>query len=373
VRVDDQVEGTEPGPQPARAGLRGTALTCAELLVVGVFVYVLFRLAERLMIVVIPFGVAVLVSALLRPAVLWLRRQGLPPALATWITVLTVWVAFGLVAWGVTVRSTADVPKLISEATKTLGDLRDYLVNGPLHLQPDQIDKYTTDAQNYLKDHQAQLTKGVISGAGILAEVLSGAVLSFFVGFFLLYDGEGIFAWVTRQLPPAGRVPFDRAGRGAWRALSGYVRGTLIVALFHGLAMGITLTVMGVPLALPLALLVAIGSLVPLAGALVAGGLAVAVTLATQGPLLALILVAVLIAENQAEAHLLQPFVVGRYVHLHPLAIALVLTSGTVLAGIWGAVFAVPFTAASWAAVVALRQVRAERESAAVPVELSPT
>ncbi|MDX6213636.1 MAG: putative heme transporter [Frankiales bacterium] len=369
----DEVDATDPGPVPTRTGLRGTALTCAELLVVGLFVYVVARLAERLLIVVVPFGVAVLVSALLRPAVLWLRRQGLPPALATWITVLAVWTLFGLLAWGVTVRSTAEMPKLITEATNTLGDLRDYLVNGPLHLQPDQIDKYTLDAQNYLKDHQAQLTKGVISGAGILFEVLTGAILSFFVGFFLLYDGEAIFGWVTRQLPAQARVPFDRAGRSAWRALAGYVRGTLIVALFHGVAMGIALTVMGVPLALPLAVLVAIGSLVPLAGALVAGGLAVLVTLATQGPLVALILVGVLVAENQAEAHILQPFVVGRYVHLHPLAIALVLTSGTVLAGLWGAVFAVPFTAATWAAVVALRQLRAERESAAVPPELSRT
>ncbi len=369
----DDVEGADRGPLPSRTGLRGVALTCAELLVVAVFLYVLARLAEKLILVVIPFGVAVLVSALLRPAVLWLRRHGLPPALATWITVLAVWTLFGLVAWGVTARSAAEVPKLVSEATNTLTDLRDYLVNGPLHLQPDQIDKYTVNAQNYLKDHQGALTKGVISGAGILAEVVSGAILAFFVGFFLLYDGEAIFAWVTRQLPAAGRLPFDRAGRSAWRALSGYVRGTLIVAVFHGLAMGITLTVMGVPLALPLALLVAIGSLVPLAGALVAGGLAVLVTLATQGPLVALILVGVLVAENQAEAHLLQPFVVGRYVHLHPLAIALVLAGGTVLAGVWGAVFAVPFTAATWAAVVALRQVRAERESAAVPADLLGT
>jgi predicted PurR-regulated permease PerM len=346
-----------------RTGLRGVAVTCAEVLVVALFVYVLARLAEKLTIVVIPFGIAVLVSALLRPLAMWLRRRGLSPALATWVTVLAVWTVFGLVAWGVAVRSTADVPKLISEATSTLGKLRDYLVNGPLHLNQTQIDKYTTESQNYLKDHQAALTRGVISGAGILAEVITGAILSFFIGFFLLYDGEAIFGWVTRQLPVAGRMPFDRAGRGAWHALSGYVRGTLIVALFHGVVMGITLSAMGVPLALPLALLVAIGSLVPLAGALVAGGLAVLVTLATQGPVLALVLVGILIAENQAEAHVLQPFVVGRYVHLHPLAIALVLASGTVLAGIWGAVFAVPFTAASWAAVVALRQVRAERES----------
>jgi predicted PurR-regulated permease PerM len=368
-----QVTGRDLGPRASRTGLRGVALTCAELLVVGLFVYVAARLAEKMLIVVIPIGVAVLVSALLRPAVLWLRRRGVPAALATWMIVLAVWTIFGLLVWLVTVRSTAEGPKLVSEATDTLNQLRDYLVNGPLHLQQAQIDKYTTQAQSYLTNHQATLTKGVISTAGILFEVVSGAILAFFVGFFLLYDGEAIFGWITRQLPAAGQVPFDRAGRSAWHALSGYVRGTLIVALFHGLAMGITLEAMGVPLALPLALLVAFGSLIPLAGALIFGGLAVLVTLATQGPLLALVLVGVLVAENQAEAHVLQPFVVGRYVHLHPLAIALVLASGTVIAGVWGAVFAVPFTAAMWAAVVALREVRAERESPEVTVELSPT
>jgi putative heme transporter len=366
-----QVTGKDLGPRPSRTGLRGTALTCAELLVVGLFVYVAARLAEKLLIVVVPVGVAVLVSALLRPMVIWLRRRGVSPALATWGTVLIVWIIFGLAVWGITVQSTSEVPKLIDETTKTLDQLRDYLTKGPFHLQQAQIDKYTSEAQTYLTKHEATLTKGVISTAGILFEVVSGAILAFFVGFFLLYDGEAIFEWITRQLPGAGQVAFDRAGRSAWRALAGYVRGTLLVALFHGVAMGITLEVMGVPLALPLALLVAFGSLIPLAGALIFGGLAVLVTLATQGPLLALILVGVLVAENQAEAHLLQPFVVGRYVHLHPLAIAMVLATGTVLAGVWGAVFAVPFTAASWAAVVALRQLRAERESPEVTVELS--
>lgn len=368
-----QVTGKDLGPRPTRTGLRGAALTCAELLVVILFLYVAARAVEKLLIVVVPVGVAVLVSALLRPMVMWLRRRGVSPVLATWGTVLIVWTIFGLAIWGVTVQSTSEVPKLIAEATNTLDKLRDYLTRGPFHLQQAQIDKYTTEAQDYLKNHQAELTKGVISTAGILFEVITGAILSFFVGFFLLYDGEAIFEWITRQLPPAGQVGFDRAGRSAWRALSGYVRGTLLVALFHGVAMGVTLEVMGVPLALPLALLVAFGSLIPLAGALIFGGLAVLVTLATQGPVLALILVGVLVAENQAEAHLLQPFVVGRYVHLHPLAIALVLTTGTVLAGVWGALFAVPFSAATWAAVVALRQLRAERESPDVTVQLTPT
>ena len=129
----DDTEVTGPARQPGRTGLRGTALTCAELLVVALFVYVLARIAEKMLIVVIPVGVAVLVSALLRPGVLWLRRHGVSPALATWITVLAVWTAFGLLVWLVTVRSTAEGPKLVTETTKTLSDLRDYLVNGPLH------------------------------------------------------------------------------------------------------------------------------------------------------------------------------------------------------------------------------------------------
>jgi predicted PurR-regulated permease PerM len=119
--------------------------------------------------------------------------------------------------------------------------------------------------------------------------------------------------------------------------------------------MGITLTIMGVPLALPLAVLIGFGSLIPLIGAVVFGGIAVLVTLVTKGWVLAVVLIGVLVAENQAEAHLLQPFVVGRYVHLHPLAIALALATGTVFGGVWGALFAVPFTAAVWAAYSAIR------------------
>jgi putative heme transporter len=150
---------------------------------------------------------------------------------------------------------------------------------------------------------------------------------------------------LTRAFPRRARARVDAAGRASWATLGHYVRGTLIVAAFHGLAIAIVLLILGAPLVVPLALLVALGSFVPLVGAVVTGILAVGVAGISHGLLAAIVVAAVLVADNQIEAHVLQPFVVGRYVHIHPLGIVLALTTGTILLGIYGAVIAVPLTA----------------------------
>jgi predicted PurR-regulated permease PerM len=167
-------------------------------------------------------------------------------------------------------------------------------------------------------------------------------LLCAFLVIFLLYDGPGIWRWVTSLLPAgaAGRV--DRAGHASWMALTGFVHGTFIIAVIHGLVIGTTLYLLDVAAYLPLALLVALGSFVPLVGALIAGSVSVIVTFGTVGPGPAVILLVVLLVENELEAHVLQPFVVGRYVRLHPVAIVLALAVGSVVAGVAGALLAVP-------------------------------
>lgn len=331
-----------------------TAEVGFQLLVLGFAAYFLVLVLSRLYILVIPLGIAMLFTALLRPASKRLRRAGFKPVWATWTTILAFWVVLGAILLVAEQRATADWPRLTDEATKTIGQLQSSLASGPLHLNSKSIDKYATQATDFLNNHRTALTSGALSGAKLIAEGISGTILAFFIGFFLMYDGEGIFHWVVRFFPRRHQDRLTDAGRSAWNALSGYVRGTLIVALFHGVVIGITMLAMAVPLAVPLAVLVAFGSVIPLVGAVVFGGLAVLVTLVTKGWILAVVVVGVLIIENQAEAHLLQPFVVGRAVHLHPLAIAVVLTIGTVFGGLWGALFAVPFSAAVWAAYVAV-------------------
>jgi predicted PurR-regulated permease PerM len=186
----------------------------------------------------------------------------------------------------------------------------------------------------------------VVTGGKIVLELLTGLVLTVFITFFLLKDGERIWAWVVSALRPQPRKRADNAGLAAWAALVNYVRGTAVVATIHAVSIGLALWILGVPLLVPLIILVFVAAFVPLIGILVAGALAILVTLGTKGLLDAVILLVVFLLENQVESHLLQPLVVGRIVRLHPLAIILVLAVGGIVAGIPGAIVAVPSAAA---------------------------
>ena len=199
---------------------------------------------------------------------------------------------------------------------------------------------------HFLSQHKSLIAGTVVTGGKIFLEVLTGIVLTIFVTFFLLKDGERIWAWLIKGLSPETRQRADKAGAAAWAAVVNYVRGTTAVAAIHAVFIGLALWILGVPLLVPLVILVFIAAYVPLVGILVAGALAIGVTLATKGWIAAVILLVVFLVENQIESHLLQPLVVGRIVRLHPLAIILVLAVGGIVAGIAGAIVAVPAAAA---------------------------
>lgn len=348
---------TVPGGRAVRdtGTLARVGMNALWVLLIGAVLYLVLVLAHRLEIVVIPCGIALLFTALLRPYVNRLERAGLGRGLATLVVVLVFWAVLGTVGYLITVRATGEIPRLVDEATGTVQDLRRTLTRGPFHLADVQINTLSDKAVSYLQGHRSAITTQALSGVRVLLDVATATVLALFVGLYLMYDGSRVFTWLLRYAVPSRRSEqVDRFGHAAYHALSGYLRGQLIVSLFHGVVITVLLLILNVPLALPLGVVVALGSLVPLVGAIVAGGLAVLVTLVTHGPVLALVVVVVLLIENQAEAHLLQPFVVGRSVELHPLAVALGLTTGTVVAGIWGALFVVPLMAAlnaGWKAV----------------------
>ena len=196
----------------------------------------------------------------------------------------------------------------------------------------------------------------MLTGGKIASEFFGGLVLMLFVMFFLIKDGERIWNWLLGAMRTQTARRWDRAGHAAWLAVVYYMRGTVAVAAIHAVVVGVALSVMGVPLALPLALLVFLAAFVPLIGLLVAGALAILVTLAAKGWVDAVILLGILIIEDQLEAHLLQPQVVGRVIRLHPLAVILALAVGAVLAGIPGAVVAVPVVAVITRALPELRR-----------------
>ncbi len=317
-----------------------------RLLIIGLVIYLVLRILSALRLVVLPCVAALLLTALLQPLAARLRRAGLPALAATWSTLLA---AAAVLAGAITLaanRTSADYPALVHEAGDTAHRLQRWLAGPPFHLHQAGLEQLSHRVLTFLKQHQSAVAGTVLSGGKIFLEILAGLVLMMFITFFLLKDGDRIWRWLISFLGPEPRRRTEGAGQAAWQALTYYVRGTIAVAAIHAVVIGSALWVMGVPLLVPLIILVFIAAFVPLIGILVAGTLAVAVTLGTRGWIAALVLVAIFILENQLEGHLLQPLVVGRMVRLHPLAVILVLAAGGVVGGIPGAIVAVPTSAA---------------------------
>jgi|CZLB01.1.fsa_nt_gi predicted PurR-regulated permease PerM len=317
-----------------------------RLLLVVLVIYLAFRAASVLRLVVLPCVAALLLSALLQPLLMRLRRLGLPNLAATWCTLLAAVAVLAGAGFLAATRTSADYPTLVNELKHTVRELQSWLAGPPLHLRQAGLNNLSNRALALLKQHQSAVAGTVVTGGKIVLEILAGTVLMLFVTFFFLKDGDRIWAWLVGFFSPEGKRRANNAGFAAWQALVFYVRGTIAVAAIHAVVIGLALWVLGIPLLVPLVILVFLAAFVPLIGILVAGALAVAVTLGTKGWIAALVLVIIFILENQLESHLLQPIVVGRMVRLHPLAIILVLAVGGVVAGIPGAVVAVPTAAA---------------------------
>src|SRR6516164_7086427 len=337
----------EPGGEPGvPVWLHRAAGWAWRLLILGILLYAAFRVASILRLVILPCVAALLLTALLKPLTHRLRQAGLPALAATWCTLLAALaVLAGAVTLAVT-QTSANYPTLVREVGDTTDHLQRWLAGPPFHLGRAGLARLSGRLITFLKEHQSAVAGTVVSGGKIFLELFAGLFLMVFVTFFLLKDGERIWDWLTSFLGSSARARTRGAGAAAWEAVTYYVRGTIAVAAIHAVVIGTTLWVMGVPLLAPLVILVFLAAFVPLVGILVAGTIAVAVTLGTRGWVAALVLVAVFILENQLESHLLQPLVVGRMVRLHPLAIILVLAVGAAVAGIAGAIVAVPITAA---------------------------
>jgi predicted PurR-regulated permease PerM len=274
-----------------------------------------------------------------------LLRRGTPRVLAAITTLLVALVVIGGIIALVVTRAVDQAPQLGAEIDKLIPKVEHWLVTGPLKLNQGTIANFSKTLSKQVDKNSTAIASTAVSTGKTVLDVLAGLVLGVFCTIFLLYDGDRVWRFLCAGFPPAARVRVDRAGRAAWESLIHYVRSTLIVGAFHGLVMAIVLTILGVPLVAPLALIVALGSFVPLVGTVVTGTLAVGVAGISQGAVAALVVVTVLIVDNQVDAHILQPLVIGRYVHIHPLAVVLALATGTVLLGVFGAVIAVPLSA----------------------------
>jgi putative heme transporter len=325
--------------------VRKTAAWAWRLLVILAAAVVVLWVLKKLEIIVVPVLLALMISALLVPAVDWMDRRGLPRGAAVAVVLLGGFAILGGILTFVISQFIVGLPDLTEQVTHSIDNTRRWLIEGPLHLRSEQIDSAGNAAIQALHNNQAKLTSGALSTAATITELVTAAVLVLFTLIFFLYDGRNIWQYVSKIFPVGVRHKVLEAGRAGYGSLIGYVRATFLVALTDAAGVGAGLAIMGVPLALPLASLVFLGAFIPLIGALIAGFLAVVVALLAKGIVYALITLGLLIVINQLEAHLLQPLVMGRAVSIHPLAVVLAIATGGVLAGIAGALLAVPTVA----------------------------
>jgi len=325
--------------------IRKAAAWSWRLLVIGGVIAGLLWVVARLQVIIVPVALATMVAALMLPAVDWLDRRGAPRGGAVALVILGGFGVFGGILTFVVSQFVSGLPSLVEQVTRSIDSLRSWLIEGPAHLSREQIDNAGNTAIKALRDNQEKLTTGALSTAATLTEIITGAFLVLFTLIFLLHGGRNIYGFVTRIVPADARERVRDAGRAGFGSLIGYVRATFFVALVDAVGIGTGLAIMGVPLALPLASLVFLGAFIPLVGAVISGLLAVIVALLAKGFVYALITLGLIIAVQQLEAHILQPFVMGRAVAIHPLAIVLAIAAGGVLAGIVGALLAVPVVA----------------------------
>jgi predicted PurR-regulated permease PerM len=255
---------------------------------------------------------------------------------------------FGGVITGIVFLIRAQSKELVVKFTSGIEQLHEFLNNGPFRVSDEQLRSVAGSIEHFFTS--SSFGAEALTGARTVGEILAGLVLMVVILFFFLKDGEKIRTFLFGFLPAAHRGKAHLAAERSAAVLGGYVRGTALIAAVNGAIIGTSLAFLGVPLALPLGVFVFIGGFIPIIGSTAAGTLAVGVALISNGPVTALIVTAVLVASNQLEHHLLQPFLMGKVLSIHGLAILLALAIGTMLAGIIGALLAVPTAAVAWTA-----------------------
>lgn len=294
----------------------------------------------------VPVVIATLLTVLLNPVVdLMVRRLGLWRGAASAITVVAlIAVVVGLltVAGNQIVKGFAD---LWGQAGAGLDQLAQYLANGPFGLDRAQIDGYVTQVTDQLQSNSGSLVSGALSLTATIGHVAAGTVITLFTLIFFLKDGPLVWAWLVRLLPAGARPQMHEAGRRGVVTLAAFTRTQILVALIDAVGIGLGAAILGIPLALPLAVLVFLASFIPFVGALATGAIAVLVALVDQGIGTALIMLLIVLLVQQIEGHVLQPLLLGHAVSLHPVAVLLSVTAGSLSAGIVGALLAVPFVA----------------------------
>ncbi|MBC7589914.1 MAG: AI-2E family transporter [Salinibacterium sp.] len=319
------------------------------LLVVGVIAVVIF-LIMQLRDIVVPFMVAILVAALLVPLVQWLVRHRWPKPLAIAVAMLgTIAVVAGLI-FVIVSQIRSGYPDLQRRSLVAYGDFKQFLAGPPFQIDDQQLNGFINEAVAAIQRDSQVLLSGALSVGSTAGHVLAGLLLTIFATLFILIDGKRIWAWIVRLFPRTARPAVDGSGHAGWVTLTNFVKVQIFVAAVDATGIGVGAWILGLvfggfPLVIPIAIAVFLGSFIPVVGALITGTIAVFVALVYLGPFPALLMLGIVLLVQQVEGHILQPLVMGSAVKVHPLAVVFAVAAGSFLAGIPGALFAVPVVA----------------------------
>lgn len=366
-------EATHPGMSNLRRaevpyGVDLAAAWSWRIIVIGTAAYFLSKVLAFFALVVMPVVIALFIAALVVPAVNVLARV-LSRGVAAFLVVLGVLGFVILMLTFATQQVVDGSTDLAAQVVSGLDQIRDWLRDGPLHASDKQIDDAIDELQNVVTTSNEELVGRITSVGTTVGHIVAGFFIVLFATFFFLADGHRIWTWLVRLFPRAARFRADASGRVAWLSLTQFVRATVLVAFVDAVGIMAVAAVLQVPFVMAIGVLVFLGGFVPLVGATVSGIVAVLVALVAQGPIVALIMLGGVIAVQQLEAHVLQPFLLGRMVEVHPLAVILSIAAGVYLAGIAGALVAVPLVASANAVGVYLS---GQRESGSPPTAASP-
>lgn len=307
----------------------------------AVFIFLIIQLR----LIVIPLLVAVLVSALLVPFVGFLVRHRWPKGLAIAVALLgTLAVVGGLITLAATQIATGSAG-LSERLAASYENLKGALLASPLQLSESELNAFLRQASESIQADSQIFVTGALSLGSSLGHLIAGFLLAIFSLLFILIDGKGIWGWIVRIFPLRARAAVDGAGIAGWTTLGNFAKVQILVATIDAIGIGAGAALLGVPMAIPIAILVFLGSFIPIVGAVATGIVAVVIALLFNGFGIALAMLGVVLLVQQVEGHVLQPLIMGTAVKVHPLAVVLAVGAGSLLAGIPGALFAVPFAA----------------------------
>lgn len=341
-------EPIQPAPsieESIPVGMRLAGAWSWRLLALAAAIAVFIFLVIQLRLIVIPLLVAVLIAALLLPVVAFLVRHRWPRGLAVAVAMVgTIAIVGGLITLAA-MQITRGSAGLSDRFTVSIAAFKAFLLNSPLQLTETQLNEFVQQIWTAVQADSQIFVSGALSVGTSLGHLVTGLLLTLFSVLFILIDGKGIWSWIVRIFPRRARPAIDGAGIAGWVTLGNFVKVQILVATIDAIGIGVGAALLGVPMAIPIAVLVFLGSFIPIVGAVATGAVAVVIALLFNGPIIALAMLGVVLLVQQIEGHVLQPLIMGTAVKVHPLAVVLVVAAGSLLAGIPGALFAVPIAA----------------------------